>query len=130
VKVTGWLFVLGCIFFFAVTGIYWWVTEEIIGTTALLLTGSMAILIGFYILLSTRRLGRLPEDEADAAIDEANPDYGFFSPHSWWPLTLAASAAMIFAGVVVASWIVVLGVLALLYSLIGLLFEYYRPSRA
>jgi hypothetical protein len=32
-------------------------------------------------------------------------------------------------GVVVASWIVVLGVLALFYSLIGLLFEYYRPSR-
>jgi hypothetical protein len=89
----------------------------------------MAILIGFYVLLSTRRLGRLPEDESDAAIDEANPDYGFFSPHSWWPLALAASAAMIFFGFVVASWIVVLGVLALFYSLIGLLFEYYRPSR-
>ncbi len=128
-KVGAWLFLAGCVFFFAVTAIYWFVTNEIIGTTALLLTGGMAILIGFYVLLSTRRLGRLPEDENDAAIDEANPDYGFFSPHSWWPLALAASAAMIFFGFVVASWIVVLGVLALFYSLIGLLFEYYRPSR-
>jgi len=128
-KVGAWLFLAGCVFFFAVTAIYWFVTNEIIGTTALLLTGGMAILIGFYVLLSTRRLGRLPEDENDAAIDEANPDYGFFSPHSWWPLALAISAAMIFFGFVVASWIVVLGVLALFYSLIGLLFEYYRPSR-
>jgi hypothetical protein len=128
-KIGAWLFLTGSLFFFAVTGIYWLVTKEIIGTTALLLTGGMAILIGFYVLLSTRRLGRLPEDSTDAAIDEADPDYGFFSPHSWWPLALAASAAMIFFGFVVASWIVVLGVLALFYSLMGLLFEYYRPSR-
>ena len=31
----------------------------------------------------------------NAEIDEADPEYGFFSPHSWWPIAVAAAAGAV-----------------------------------
>ena len=57
---------------------------------------------------------------------DADPEYGFFSPHSWWPLALGASFAIIAYGWVFAAWVVAFGVASLLISLWGFVFEYYR----
>jgi hypothetical protein len=61
-----------------------------------------------------------------ANVDEADPEYGFFSPHSWWPLAVGFSTMVISLGLVFAVWLLIMGVVLLMLSLVGLVFEYYR----
>lgn len=129
-KVGGWSFALGAIFFLFVGGVYYYVSGDEIGTTTLIMTGGLAFLVAFYILYTNKRLDGLPDDRANAEIDEADPEYGFFSPHSWWPLPVGFAAMLIALGFIFATWLVVLGVLVLLVALIGWLFEYYRGAFA
>ena len=129
-KVGGWSFALGAIFFLAVAGVYFFFSGDEIGTTALVMTGGLAFLVAFYILYTDKRLQGIPEDRADAEIDEADPEYGFYSPHSWWPLPVGAAAMFIALGFIFAAWLVVFGVLVLLIALVGWLFEYYRGAFA
>ncbi len=56
--------------------------------------------------------------------------HGFYSPHSWWPLPTAASAATICLGFAFGWWLVVLGVFMLISCVIGFVFEYYRGYHA
>jgi dipeptide/tripeptide permease len=126
VKVSGFLFAGGAVFYGLVAVIYWFITKELVGSTALALTGAMAFLIGFYVLFTSRRVGVRPEDDKNAEIEDAEPDYGFFSPHSWWPLAVGGAVAITAIGLVFAAWIVILGVGLLAAALIGFVFEYYR----
>jgi len=130
VKVEGMLFALGAAFYTVVTLAYWFITHEIVGTTALTLTAALALLIGFYMLYTGSRVGVRPEDRNDGEIDEADPDYGFFSPHSWWPLPVALGAATTAVGLVFTAWLACLGVFILMFGVIGLVFEYYRVDHA
>jgi len=67
-KVEGWLF-LGCGVFFAGTDVvYWYTSKDATGTTALALAVAMALLTGFYMLFTGRRLPRRPEDALGLAI--------------------------------------------------------------
>ena len=125
-KLAGYLFAGGAVFYGLLAVIYWFITEELVGATALALTGGLAFLVGFYVLFTHRRIGTLPEDTPDANIEDVDPDYGFFSPHSWWPLVVAFSVAVTAIGLAFAAWIVILGVGMLMLSLIGFVFEYYR----
>ena len=93
-------------------------------------TGFMTALVAFYSLYTARRLDNRPEDDQMAEQEEADPDYGFFSPHSWWPLPLGASAMMIALGLIFATWLMIAGVVFLVLSTIGLVFEYYRGDFA
>lgn len=129
-KLEGLLFGIGTVFFGVVAIVYWYMSGEIIGTTALAVTGCMSFLISFYMLYAARRVGYRPEDRRDGEIDEADPDYGFFSPTSWWPLPVAISCAIIAAGFTFAVWIVLVGVGLLFISLVGFMFEYYRGAWA
>jgi len=130
VKIEGWIFGLGAIFYLAVAGIYWYLSHDQIGTTALIMTGALAFLVAFYMLYTAKRVFPRPEDRLDAEVDEADPEYGFFSPHSWWPLLVGISAAIIVVGLIFALWAVVLGFFFLLIALVGWLFEYYRGEFA
>ena len=125
-KLAGYLFAGGAVFYGLLAVIYWFITEELVGATGLALTGGLAFLVGFYVLFTHRRIGTLPEDTPDANIEDVDPDYGFFSPHSWWPLVVAFSVAVTAIGLAFAAWIVILGVGMLMLSLIGFVFEYYR----
>ena len=127
-KTEGWLFAGGALVFALLTVAYWMTAHEIIGTLCIGLSGGLAFLAGFYILFTGKRVGNRPEDREDADISDADVDYGFFSPHSWWPLPLAASAAMVFCGLMFAPWIVALGAVFLLISIFGFTFEYYRGT--
>ena len=129
-KIGGWAFALGAMFFLFVGGAYFYFSGDEIGTTALVMTGGLAFLVAFYVLYTDRRLDGLPEDRADADVDEADPEYGFYSPHSWWPLPVGFAAMMIALGFRFAAWLAVFGVLVLLFAVIGWLFEYYRGSFA
>ena len=90
----------------------------------------LALLVAFYVLYTAKRVFPRPEDRLDGEIDEADPEYGFFSPHSWWPLVLGFATFLVVLGLVFAVWVVVLGVAVLLLALVGWLFEYYRGDFA
>lgn len=125
-KVEGLIFLAFVVFMFVVSAVYALWSHEWVGTVALLLTGLMTSLIAFYLLFTARRIGPRPEDRKDGEIADADPDFGFFSPHSWWPLPVAFSAATVAVGLVFAAWLVAFGVLMLVLSMVGLVFEYYR----
>ena len=129
-KVEGWLFV-GCAAFFAVMDvIYWHYSKDPTGTTALALSVGLAFLSGFYILFTGRRLPRRPEDNPQGEIAEGTGELGFFSPHSWWPLITGMSAAVAALGAAIGWWLFLIGMLFVLLSAIGFVFEYYRGQYA
>jgi hypothetical protein len=130
VKIEGLLFALGSAFYLAIAAIYWYFSGDVIGTTALALTGALAFLVAFYVLYTAKRVYPRPEDRLNGDIEEADPEYGFFSPHSWWPLAIGISAAIIGVGLIFAVWIIVFGVFLLFMSLFGWMFEYYRGEFA
>ena len=125
-KVEGWLFV-GCAAFFAAADVvYWHFSKDPTGTTALALSVGLAFLTGFYLLFTGRRLPPRPEDRPNAEIAEGTGELGFFSPHSWWPLITGMSAAVAALGAAIGWWLFLIGMLFVLMSAIGFVFEYYR----
>jgi hypothetical protein len=122
-------------FFWVVTALYvlWnlvdsgWKHIEWVGTVALALSGILGALIAFYVG-ATRRAqgGELPEDRVDADIDDGDPEIGYFSPWSWWPMVLAAGAATFFLGFAVGIWLCFIGAPIAFVAIIGWYYEYYR----
>ncbi|MFM8895437.1 MAG: cytochrome c oxidase subunit 4, partial [Actinomycetales bacterium] len=103
-RIEGGLFGLGALFFIPIAAIYWYFSRDEIGTTALALTGALAFLVAFYVLYTSKRVFPRPEDRLDAEVDEADPEYGFFSPHAWWPLFIGVSTMIIAFCLVFAVW--------------------------
>lgn len=100
---------------------------EWVGTVALALSAGLSGLIAFYLWLTQRAQGGvLPEDRLDAEIDDGDPEIGFFSPWSWWPVTLAFGAALVFLGLAVGVWVSFIGAPIAMVGLIGWYYEYYR----
>jgi hypothetical protein len=100
---------------------------EWVGTVGLSLVSVMALLIGFYLNRSFRSQGGdLPEDRLDASIDDGDPELGFYSPYSWWPLVLALAAALGFLGIAVGVWISFIGGAVFIVAIVGWVYEYYR----
>jgi hypothetical protein len=102
---------------------------EPVGVVGLFLVGALCTLIAFY----TNRLhhaqgGELPEDRNDALIDDGEAEQGFFSPWSWWPVTLGASVALMFLGLAIGNWICFIAVPLAAVSVIGLIYEYQRGN--
>jgi hypothetical protein len=129
-KVEGWLF-LGCGVFLAGADIvYWYVSHDPTGTTALALSVGLSLLIGFYILFTGRRLPQRPEDNTEGEIAEGTGEIGFFSPHSWWPFWLGLAGAILFLGFAIGWWMFMIGGVAVLFTAIGFVFEYYRGHYA
>jgi len=130
VKIEGRLFAFGCVLFLLIGAIYWYFSHDPIGTTVLIMSGGLAFLVGFYLLYTAKRVYPRPEDRGEANIDEADPEYGFFSPHSWWPLAVGFAAFLTVLGLVFAVWLIALGTVVLSVALVGWLFEYYRRDFA
>ena len=109
---------------FATGGVEW------AGTTALVLTGGLALIIGTFFRFVARRLDTRPEDYEGAEISDGAGELGFFSPHSWWPILIALSGSVAAVGIALwLPWLIVAGVVFVLASAAGLVFEYYVGSR-
>jgi len=118
------------VFMWVAAAIYWLLSREPAGTTALVLCGGLTFLVGFYVLFTGRRVDPRPEDNPHGEIDDAYPDYGFYAPHSSWPLPTAGAAAVVALGFVFGWWLVIIGVALLFFSAVGFVFEYYRGDHA
>ena len=129
-KIEGGLFIGGAVFYAIIAWIYSVMSGDVIGTTVLALTGGLSIIIGFYVWATGKRIGSRPEDRLDAEIEEADADYGFFSPHSWWPLPVAVSACVFALGLIIGWWLSLIGLGALVISIIGMVTEYEKPEIA
>lgn len=129
---TIFLYVIGASFVL-VDGVYvaWSILAshfEVIGAIAIGLSGLMCILLGFYFGRQRHALGglELPEDRVDAIIDDGDPEIGYFSPWSWWPILLAGAIALVFLGLAISPWISLVGAPLVIVGLIGWYYEYYR----
>jgi hypothetical protein len=127
---TSWLLFIGLSIFYAImTVIYWQLGGEPVGITAIALSGCLALIVGFYLWFTSRRLGNLlPEDNLQGEIADSAGELGFYSPHSWWPLPVALSACTVGLGLIIGWWLVLIGVGSLLISVLGLVLQYERPS--
>lgn len=135
------LFLILAIFCFAACGGYivWNLADvgfsgkiEWVGTVGLGLVGALCGLIWFYTwrIYKGQSGDELPEDRMDANIDDGEAEQGFFSPWSWWPVMLGASAALMFTGLAVGNWLCFIAVPLAGVSLVGLIYEYQRGYHA
>jgi hypothetical protein len=100
---------------------------EWVGTLAIVLSGTLTVFIAFYLQVQLRNQGgELPEDRLDAEIDDGDPEIGFYSPWSWWPVVLAAGAAVTLLGLAVGYWVSLFALPFVLIGIVGWTYEYYR----
>jgi hypothetical protein len=121
------------VYFFVVATLYtvWSLIDhqsvEWAGTLAIGLSGVLTIFIAFFLQVQFKNQGgELPEDRLDADIDEGDPELGFYSPWSWWPVILAAGAGIALLGFAVGIWIAFYAIPLVLVALVGWTYEYYR----
>jgi hypothetical protein len=129
-KAEAWIFGICTAFFVLVTPSYWFITGDPTGTSALVMTTLLTLLITFYLGIHAARMEPRPEDRKDAEIADGAGELGFFPPYSWWPLWCALTLATIVLGVVIGWWLVVIGVVLGAVALSGWVFEYYRGEHA
>jgi hypothetical protein len=127
---TSWILFVGLAIFYAIlTVVYWQLGGEAVGITAIALSAGLALIVGFYLWFTDRRLGNLlPEDNQQGEIADSAGEIGFFSPHSWWPLPVALSASALALGLIIGWWLVLLALGALIVSIMGMVLEYERPT--
>jgi Cytochrome c oxidase subunit IV len=129
-KVESRIFEIVTAFFFLAAIVYTVLAREPVGIAALFLTGGLALIIGTYFRFISRRLDGRPEDNPEAEVSDGAGDVGFFSPGSYWPIAVAASAALCGVGLAFFYvWLLVIGGVLLLLAVGGLVFEYHiRPA--
>jgi hypothetical protein len=126
VKIQGQLFIWLSVFILAVAIVYGYWSMEPAGTTALFLAFGLALMIGFYLAFTAKRVDAGAQDNKEADVADEAGEVGFFSPHSWQPLALGLGGALAFLGVAVGWWIMYFSAPVILVGLFGWVFEYYR----
>lgn len=135
-KIETRLFIAGAPLFFLAAAVYSWLTYnteegwEPVGTLCIALVGAMVLMVGAYLALTARRIDERPEDKLDAEIADAAGDQGVFAPWSWWPLGIAASAAVGFLAMAVGWWMLFIAFPMAIITLVGWVFEYSRGQHA
>jgi hypothetical protein len=119
------------VFYVIMTVIYWQIGGEEVGLAGMLLSACLAGMVGFYVWFTQKRIGvTLPEDNLTAEIADGAGELGFYSPHSWWPLPVAVSACVFALGLIIGWWLSLIGLGALVISIIGMVTEYEKPEIA
>ncbi|MFC8590123.1 cytochrome c oxidase subunit 4 [Streptomyces atroolivaceus] len=125
-KIQGKLFIWLSVFMLAMAVTYGVWSQEPVGTTALVLSFGLTIMIGFYLAFTANRVDAMAQDNKEADVADEAGEVGFFSPHSWQPLSLAIGGAFLFMAVVFGWWLAYFSAPLLLVGLFGWVFEYYR----
>jgi hypothetical protein len=126
----AWIFTILVIFFVVVTPIYWFLSYDPTGTTALILTGLLVLMIAGYLALVARRIDPRPEDRSEGEVLEGAGDLGFFPPQSKWPLFCGLTFIPVALGPVFGWWLMLVGFALGAVTLTGWIYEFYRGDHA
>jgi len=125
------IFVICSVFFVLVAPAYWFITYDPTGTSALVMTALLCLLVTFYLGFHASRMDPRPEDRKDAEIADGAGELGFFPPYSWWPLWCAATLGLIVFGTAMETWwLLIIGVGLGTLALCGWIYEYYVGEHA
>ena len=125
------LFLIFVPFFIVVALVYgFWSRWEPVGVACLFLTAGLVAMVGAYLGLVSRRIDARPEDDPYGDIEQGAGEQGTFSPWSWWPLVLAAGAAVAFASLAIGWWLLAIGAGLGAIGLVGWVFEFSRGQHA
>jgi len=124
-KLEAYLFGGATVFLFGTAVIYGIYSDlEPVGMAGLVLSGGLCLIVGGFFWFVSRRINPRPEDRKDADIAEGAGELGFFSPGSYWPIGIAASAALVAIGLAFYYiWVLLIAFAALMFTVGGLLFE-------
>ncbi|MDL9944370.1 cytochrome c oxidase subunit 4 [Gordonia sp. ABSL11-1] len=96
------------------------------GVTGMFFSGGLTLIAGTYFRFVARRVEIRPEDYEDAEVEDGAGELGFFSPGSWWPIAIAAGAAMFAVGFATGNfWFAIFSALVIMGTAAGLVFEYH-----
>jgi hypothetical protein len=129
-RAEAWIFGINAAFFALVAPAYWWLTGDPSGTSALVMTTLLTVLVTFYLGFHASKMEPRPEDRLTAEIADGAGELGFFPPYSWWPLWCALTLAVMVLGVVFGWWLFIIGVGLGSIALSGWIFEYYVGEHA
>src|SRR3954451_20784938 len=117
--------ILACgIFFALVSPVYWVVSHDPTGTSALVMSTLLMALLGFYLAVVAKQIPDRPEDRSDGEIADGAGEQGFFPPYSWWPLFCACALAVWALGIVNGLWLFIIGAGLGAVMVVGWIFEY------
>lgn len=121
---TAFFFLAGVVYtictYFSSRGVEW------AGVTAIFFSGGLTLLAGTYFRFVARRVEIRPEDYEEAEIEDGAGELGFFSPHSWWPISVAAGAAMFALGFATGNlWFAIFSAFVIIGTAAGMVFEYH-----
>ncbi|MFV0634724.1 cytochrome c oxidase subunit 4 [Demequina sp.] len=119
-------------FFLLAAVVYGFLTgwAEWVGITCILLSFGMFIMVAVYFRMLEKRHGQRPEDDESAEIADLSGSQGVYAPWSWWPLVIAAGAALAFTAMAVGWWIMVPALIVSVIGLVGWVFEFSRGIHA
>jgi hypothetical protein len=129
-KAEAWTFGSVAAFVLLVTPVYWFVSGDWAGSSALVMTFLLLVLVGFFLAVVAKQIPPRPEDRKDAEIADGAGELGFFPPFSWWPLYCAGALALMVLGVVFGWWLTIIGTAFGIITLMGWTYEFYRGYHA
>ncbi|MFE9875120.1 cytochrome c oxidase subunit 4 [Streptomyces sp. NPDC005784] len=125
-KVQGKMFLWLAAFLLIMGIVYGVWSKEPAGSTALFMGFGLSMMIGYYLAFTARRVDQLAQDNKEADVADEAGEVGFFSPHSWQPLSLAVGGALAFTSVVFGWWLLYFAAPLIVLGLWGWVFEYYH----
>ncbi len=131
-KVEAWLFGAGAPIFIGFAIFYGIMSswDEPVGLAGLILVAGLAALIGAYLGYTGAHVDPRPEDDPFGEIAQGAGELGQFAPYSWWPLAAAAGGAILFLGMAIGVWMMLIGLGMGAVGLVGWVFEFYRGEHA
>lgn len=127
-KAETWIMVSLAVFFAIVAPVYWIMSSDPTGTSALVMTTLLCLLMAFYLGVVAKQIPQRPEDLNDGEVADGAGEYGFFPPYSWWPLGTALALATVVLGIALGWWLMIIGAGFLALGIVGWVFEYYRGA--
>lgn len=119
-KISSVLFLVLAVCYLIAGVVYRSYTDEPAGFVMLIALFLFALALAGFVFVTLRSLpGPLPEDRADADMEDATGPIIYFPTSSVWPLALALGVAGIGLGLVVGLWWTLLGGMVLVVGVVG-----------
>ncbi|MEX5631996.1 cytochrome c oxidase subunit 4 [Parafrankia sp. FMc2] len=128
-KIEGFIFNFFGIFAGAAALVYWFWAKDPTGTAALTLCAGLGFLVGGYLVFTGRRIGMRPQDLPDAEVVDGAGELGHFTPGSYYPFFLGASASVTAMGLAFGIWLSILGaVLTFGFAVCLVMENFWHPA--